>query len=324
MAEDQSARFKARPGQEVPFESFGDAFKRHKAAGRAEFPWRGKTYSTKTAQEQGREIGARASGSGRGTAGGMGASDRVVLRPDPYADTSRVMEGVAAKQREMSRPGRDAIENVYPETALIPATRLGPLAARAAQAIRGAMASSGRASEAERVASRIEPRMRRSGESLEESTNQARAEMAREPRMRRSGESVEKSTDQARAEMAREPRMRRSGESLEESTNQARAEMAREPRMRRSGEAVDDAMKQARMDMAREPQLEPARALSAAERQPSALQGNKTSTTPRSRTRETDEGVEFKRGGKTKAYAKGGSVKGAGCEQRGLRKCKVY
>lgn len=29
------------------------------------------------------------------------------------------------------------------------------------------------------------------------------------------------------------------------------------------------------------------------------------------------------KGGKVKSYAKGGSVKGSGCEQRGLRKCKV-
>jgi hypothetical protein len=29
------------------------------------------------------------------------------------------------------------------------------------------------------------------------------------------------------------------------------------------------------------------------------------------------------KGGKVKGYAKGGSVKGSGCEQRGLRKCKV-
>lgn len=42
--------------------------------------------------------------------------------------------------------------------------------------------------------------------------------------------------------------------------------------------------------------------------------------------RAMEERVEppFKKGGKVKAYAKGGSVKGAGCEQRGLRKCKVY
>ena len=42
--------------------------------------------------------------------------------------------------------------------------------------------------------------------------------------------------------------------------------------------------------------------------------------------RALEERVEppFKKGGKVKAYAKGGSVKGSGCEQRGLRKCKVY
>ena len=204
---------------------------------------------------------------------------------------------------------------------------LGPgVGAGLGTAIRGARAigPAGRATEAERLASRIEPRLRRSGESLEESVNQARMDMAREPRMRRSGESLEESVKQARSDMASEPRMRRSGESLEESVNQARAEMAREPRMRRSGEAVDDAMKQARIDMAREPQLERARALSAAERKPPVGQGSKARETPRSRTRETDDEVEFKRGGKTMAYAKGGSVRGAGCEQRGLRKCKVY
>jgi len=99
--------------------------------------------------------------------------------------------------------------------------------------------------------------------------------------------------------------------------------MAREPRMRRSGESVDEAMKQARTEMAREPRLEPARAMSAAEKKAPAVQGDKAKTTPRSRTRDEEDG-EFKKGGKVKAYAKGGSVKGSGCEQRGLRKCKVY
>ena len=45
----------------------------------------------------------------------------------------------------------------------------------------------------------------------------------------------------------------------------------------------------------------------------------------RSRTADRmDEKERLKKGGTTKAYAKGGSVKGSGCEQRGLRKCKVY
>jgi len=167
-------------------------------------------------------------------------------------------------------------------------------------AIRGARAigPAGRATEAERLASRIEPRLRRSGESVEESVNQARMDMAREPRLRRSGESVD------------------------ESVSQARAEMAREPRMRRSGESVDEAMKQARTEMAREPRLEPARAMSAAEKKAPAVQGDKAKTTPRSRTRDEEDG-EFKKGGKVKAYAKGGSVRGAGIAQRGVKPCKV-
>jgi hypothetical protein len=38
------------------------------------------------------------------------------------------MEGVAAKSREIARPGRDAIEGVYPEAALIPGTAAGLVA----------------------------------------------------------------------------------------------------------------------------------------------------------------------------------------------------
>ncbi len=46
----------------------------------------------------------------------------------------------------------------------------------------------------------------------------------------------------------------------------------------------------------------------------------------RSRTadRMDEREMGMKKGGKVKTYAKGGSVKGSGCEQRGLRKCKVY
>lgn len=88
------------------------------------------------------------------------------------------------------------------------------------------------------------------------------------------------------------------------------------PAMRRSGEGVDDAMKQARIEMAREPQMDRARALSAAERKAPSVQGDKAKASPRSRTRDTDEDVEFRRGGAVKTYAKGGSVRGAGCETR--------
>jgi hypothetical protein len=46
------------------------------------------------------------------------------------------MEGVAAKSREMARPGRDAVEGVYPETALIPGRGAASLVATALKAMR--------------------------------------------------------------------------------------------------------------------------------------------------------------------------------------------
>lgn len=52
------------------------------------------------------------------------------------------------------------------------------------------------------------------------------------------------------------------------------------------------------------------------------LRTEKAKETPRSRTRDEDD-VDFKKGGKVKAYAKGGSVRGAGIAQRGVRPCKV-
>ena len=53
------------------------------------------------------------------------------------------------------------------------------------------------------------------------------------------------------------------------------------------------------------------------------LRTEKAKESPRSRTRD-EEDVEFRKGGKVKTYAKGGSVKGSGCERRGVRPCKVY
>jgi hypothetical protein len=54
-----------------------------------------------------------------------------------------------------------------------------------------------------------------------------------------------------------------------------------------------------------------------------AMQTKPERPSPRSRTRE-DEGIEFRRGGMTKGYAKGGSVRGAGIAQRGVKACKTY
>lgn len=65
---------------------------------------------------------------------GVQGANVAPVKVDPYQDPSRAMEGEAGKYRRMmSQPGRDAIEGVYPETALLPMARL-PQMARAALA----------------------------------------------------------------------------------------------------------------------------------------------------------------------------------------------
>jgi hypothetical protein len=62
----------------------------------------------------------------------------------PYSDPSRVMEGVAASQREIARPGRDAVEPVAPELALALAPRIAQLLGVSASALRARLAAAGK------------------------------------------------------------------------------------------------------------------------------------------------------------------------------------
>jgi hypothetical protein len=62
----------------------------------------------------------------------------------PYSDPSRVMEGVAASQREIAAPGRDAVEPVAPELALALAPRIAQLLGVSASALRARLAAAGK------------------------------------------------------------------------------------------------------------------------------------------------------------------------------------
>ena len=58
-------------------------------------------------------------------------------------------------------------------------------------------------------------------------------------------------------------------------------------------------------------------------KKPEVSASDKSSKTPRGRSSYRDDAdVEFRRGGATKAYTSGGSVKGAGIAQRGVKRCK--
>ena len=136
--------------------SFREAFREAKDAGDRTFVWQGKTYSTKTAEEQGREIGSRAAaGSGRGASAGRTASDR-----DTRPRRAEIPTGGGAKAPADTGMGgmSDTTRNVL--------TTLGALGAGGGAAGLGARAlmrreAAKRAAEAEKLASRVEPPMRR-------------------------------------------------------------------------------------------------------------------------------------------------------------------
>ena len=152
MADTRTAAQGGRPRPQT----FGDAFREARLAGDKTFEFKGKTYSTKTAEEQGREIGARAAaGSGRGASAGRTASDR-----DAGPRRAEIPSGGGAKAPADTGMGgmSDTTRNVL--------TTLGALGAGGGAAGLGARAlmrreAAKRAAEAEKLASKVEPPMRR-------------------------------------------------------------------------------------------------------------------------------------------------------------------
>jgi hypothetical protein len=221
MAEDPNAKYGPRPGQEIPGESFEQAFKRHKAAGRADFPWRGKTYTTETMEERIRKA---------------------------YSDPSRKQEGAAAAA--MNRPGRIRPDETATQSSV------------GVRDIPGLIAR-GMSEGADRV-----PTGRGLGAAFT-AAGAARGAAIEGAWARRQAANAAAETERLAS---------RSGPTLDLPT-QANV-------LRRAKPDAEDVKMLEYMRRAEERGL--------------------------------------KNGGKVKAYAKGGSVKGAGCEQRGLRKCKVY
>jgi hypothetical protein len=82
---------------------FQKAFNEAKREGRKTFSFNGKPYSTKTAEDQGREIGAKAAaGSGRGMAAGRTASDKDTSSGRAEIPKSAAKAPPASTERRMS------------------------------------------------------------------------------------------------------------------------------------------------------------------------------------------------------------------------------
>lgn len=112
------AKYALKSARETEFDdlSFGAAFNKAKREGRPDFPWRGGTYTTKTAEEQAKETaaGPRRQSSGRGASAGRTASDtdtdynlRTLLgtkAPEPKEDAlTRIAGRTPARSPEEER-----------------------------------------------------------------------------------------------------------------------------------------------------------------------------------------------------------------------------
>lgn len=319
MAEDTNARFMARPGQEIAGESFGEAFKRHKAAGRADFSWRGKTYSTKSAEEQGREIGARAApGSGRGTAVGRTAADRdtSIARAESTARRAEIPTGGAAMapastDEGMSETTRNVLNTM---NALGPGIGSGFGAAMRGARTLGNLARTAGTTWRDRPPAGADPSKWR--DIVRQIDEAYPGTVAPPGGTTKEGLAKALAEDIGSASIPRGTPMRSTATTADTGRRFTPAEEMEAATSAARGAAGRRQVQEARTGRSQ--------AAAEAKAEKPVLRTDKAKETPRSRTRETDEDVEFKRGGKTKAYAKGGSVKGAGCEQRGLRKFKVY
>jgi len=184
-------RTAAQGGRMRP-QTFGDAFREARLAGDKTFEFKGKTYTTKTAEEQSREIAAKAAaGSGRGPSAGRTAADRDVTVGRAEIPTSGAARGPASTgEGSMS----DTTRNVLNTLGALGAGAGAGLGARALMRHQAAK----RAAEAERLASRIEPmlatgrapgsgKFRASEAPLRRAREEAVEEMAAEPKFKRGG-----------------------------------------------------------------------------------------------------------------------------------------
>ena len=266
----------AAQGGRMRPQTFGDAFREARLAGDKTFEFKGETYSTKTAEEQGREIAQTASGSGRGAPAGRTAADRdtAPMRTEAPASAPPARPARPARPRASMSDIPGLIARGMSEGAeRVPAGRGLGAAFTAAGATRGAGQLASRAIQGLRGAKAAENWRDRPPEG----TDPAKwREIVRKVDASYPGGAAPASAAREAAESAAsriDPLL---------STSRTRET----GRFRPSEAPLSRAREQAREEMAAEPQ--------------------------------------FKRGGKIQAYAKGGSVRGAGIAQRGVKKCKVY
>jgi hypothetical protein len=132
---------------------FQKAFNEAKREGRKTFTFNGEPYSTKTAEEQGREIGSKAAaGSGRGMAAGRTASDKDTTSGRAEIPKSAAKAPSASTERRMSPLEMGLLTTsgalagpLAVRGAMKTAPKVAGMASKAGEAVKGAASKAGEA-----------------------------------------------------------------------------------------------------------------------------------------------------------------------------------
>jgi hypothetical protein len=179
--------------------SFKEAFKDAKKAGDKTFTFKGKRYTTATAEEQRSAVVAKAAtGSGRGSAAGRRASDE---DSGSAGGSATIPKGAdkAPKSEGKDTSGPSNMQRVLygmgAGAGVAGATAIAARMSRADKAARAAMMAKEEA--------RVAPTLRRSGAAAEAARKEARESLAKEPPMFRAASAEEKKAGMMKAEKAK-------------------------------------------------------------------------------------------------------------------------
>lgn len=135
--------------------TFREAFRAAKNDGKSKFTWQGKSYSTQTAEEQGREVGAKAAaGSGRGMSAGRTAKDEDTAprRAEIPKGTGGAKAPPASTERKMSPLEMGVLTTagalgapLAARGAMRVAPKVASMASKAGEVAKGAMSKAGEA-----------------------------------------------------------------------------------------------------------------------------------------------------------------------------------
>jgi hypothetical protein len=278
---------------------FQKAFNEAKRAGRKTFSFNGEPYSTKTAEEQGREIGAKAAaGSGRGMAAGRTASDK-----DTSSGRAEIPKGTGGAKA----PAASTERRMSPlEMGLL--TTSGALAAPLA--VRGVMKTAPKvAGMASKAGEAVKGAASKAGEAVKGAASKA-SEAAKG--------AASKASEAAKGAASK------AGEAVKGAMERrAAAKVAperKEPSMYPEPPKTGGVFRSAREPAPPKPRVKVEGTKGGVYRSETPKASSET-TSFRSRTadRADERMADFKKGGMTKAYAKGGMTKAGGCETRGKK-----